>query len=156
MGWGSPVRFIRLVLDPEVVAQASDQAFALPLSAFELDTKSAHDNAFVSGLAREALEEVRQGGEASRLFIDAAANALAVHVLRRYSRNPPLLRSQVGGLAPRCLRRVYERWKNQSALDHHFAQAYTRELFEVFKTVLAKPVEEGFIFVRQIPVSHEL
>lgn len=45
---------------------------------------------------------------------------------------------------------LYERWRNQAALDFHFEQAYTKELFELFKTTLAKPVEESLNFIVEI------
>lgn len=45
---------------------------------------------------------------------------------------------------------LYERWRNQSALDLHFAQSYTKELFEVFGSALAGPVEEYLNFVTEI------
>jgi quinol monooxygenase YgiN len=45
---------------------------------------------------------------------------------------------------------LYERWKSQAALDFHFTQPYTSELFELFKTALAKPVEESLNFVTEI------
>lgn len=37
---------------------------------------------------------------------------------------------------------LYERWRSQAALDFHFAQPYTKGLFEVLKLALAGPVEE--------------
>lgn len=45
---------------------------------------------------------------------------------------------------------LYERWRNQEALDFHFAQPYTVELFEMFKTALVKPVEEYLNFITEI------
>lgn len=48
---------------------------------------------------------------------------------------------------------LYERWKSQQALDDHFAQSYTKELFEMFKSALAKPVEESLIFINNLALS---
>lgn len=45
---------------------------------------------------------------------------------------------------------LYERWENQAALDFHFEQPYTKELFEVFKEVLERPVEESMTFLSLI------
>jgi quinol monooxygenase YgiN len=44
---------------------------------------------------------------------------------------------------------LYERWRSQAALDFHFAQPYTKELFEVFKTALAGPVEQYLHYVTE-------
>jgi quinol monooxygenase YgiN len=44
---------------------------------------------------------------------------------------------------------LYERWRSQAALDFHFAQPYTKELFELFKTALTKPVEESLHFITE-------
>ncbi|MGO4291588.1 putative quinol monooxygenase [Chitinophaga sp. RAB17] len=48
---------------------------------------------------------------------------------------------------------LYERWRNQAALDFHFAQPYTKELFEMFKATLEKPVEEYLNFITEIGYS---
>jgi quinol monooxygenase YgiN len=45
---------------------------------------------------------------------------------------------------------LYERWRNQAALDFHFEQPYTKELFELFKTVLDKPVDESLNFIIEV------
>jgi quinol monooxygenase YgiN len=45
---------------------------------------------------------------------------------------------------------LYERWRDQAALDSHFAEPYTKELFELFAGVLARPVEERLTFVREL------
>lgn len=42
---------------------------------------------------------------------------------------------------------LYERWENREALDSHFEQPYTRELFTLFEEVLDKPVEESLEFI---------
>jgi quinol monooxygenase YgiN len=44
---------------------------------------------------------------------------------------------------------LYERWHSQAALDFHFAQPYTKELFEVFKLALAGPVEQYLNYVTE-------
>ncbi|MEO1657112.1 MAG: putative quinol monooxygenase [Pseudomonadota bacterium] len=36
---------------------------------------------------------------------------------------------------------LYEEWTDESALAEHYAQAYTRTVFEKYKEWLAKPVE---------------
>jgi quinol monooxygenase YgiN len=45
---------------------------------------------------------------------------------------------------------LYERWANQAALDFHFAQPYTRELFTLFDRVLVKPVAQSIVFVTRL------
>lgn len=45
---------------------------------------------------------------------------------------------------------LYERWRNQEAIDFHFAQPYTVELFEMFKSALEKPIEEYLNFIQEI------
>jgi quinol monooxygenase YgiN len=51
---------------------------------------------------------------------------------------------------------LYERWRNQASLDFHFAQPYTKELFELFKTALAKPVDESLNFMTEIGNEKQL
>jgi quinol monooxygenase YgiN len=45
---------------------------------------------------------------------------------------------------------LYERWRSQAALDFHFAQPYTKELFGIFQSTLAGPVDEYLNFVTEI------
>lgn len=45
---------------------------------------------------------------------------------------------------------LYERWKNKAALDAHFAQPYTQELFESWKSSLVGPVEQYLNFVTPV------
>jgi len=45
---------------------------------------------------------------------------------------------------------LYEKWYDQAALDFHFAQTYTQELFEFFKESLEVPVEEGLDYVTDL------
>lgn len=45
---------------------------------------------------------------------------------------------------------LYERWRNQEALNSHFEQPYTKELFELFKIALDKPVAESLNFIIEI------
>jgi len=45
---------------------------------------------------------------------------------------------------------LYERWKDQAALDFHFEQPYTLELFDVFKQVLTAPIEHFLNYVKEI------
>lgn len=51
---------------------------------------------------------------------------------------------------------LYERWKHQEAFDFHLAQSYTKELFASFNATLAKPVEEGLIFICELTVPTAL
>jgi quinol monooxygenase YgiN len=45
---------------------------------------------------------------------------------------------------------LYEIWQDQAALDFHFAQTYTKEIFEFLKESLEVPVEAGLDFVTEI------
>ncbi|KMQ68745.1 hypothetical protein ACM39_05480 [Chryseobacterium sp. FH2] len=45
---------------------------------------------------------------------------------------------------------LYERWRSQAAIDFHFAQLYTKELFEMFKSALEQPIEEYLNFITEI------
>lgn len=45
---------------------------------------------------------------------------------------------------------LYEKWQDQAALDFHFAQTYTQELFEFFKESLEVPVEEGLDYITEL------
>lgn len=38
---------------------------------------------------------------------------------------------------------VFERWKDQAALERHWEQPYTKEVLALFEAHLAKPLAEG-------------
>jgi quinol monooxygenase YgiN len=45
---------------------------------------------------------------------------------------------------------LYEIWKDQAALDFHFAQDYTKDTFVFLKESLEVPVEEGLYYLTEI------
>lgn len=45
---------------------------------------------------------------------------------------------------------LYERWRNQSALDYHFEQPYTKELFDMFTRTLPEPAANYLNYVVEI------
>lgn len=45
---------------------------------------------------------------------------------------------------------LYEEWESQQALDLHFEQSYTKELFQVFDRTLDRPLEESIVFVTNL------
>ncbi|MEJ5053368.1 putative quinol monooxygenase [Sphingobacterium sp. MYb382] len=49
---------------------------------------------------------------------------------------------------------LYERWRNQTALDFHFAQPYTIELFDVFKAALEEPIENYLNFITEVKQTY--
>lgn len=40
---------------------------------------------------------------------------------------------------------LLERWQNQLALDHHFAQPYTKAILELTETALTSPLEIHYL-----------
>jgi quinol monooxygenase YgiN len=45
---------------------------------------------------------------------------------------------------------LYEEWESQLALDLHFEQSYTKELFQVFDKTLDRPLEESLVFITNL------
>ncbi len=45
---------------------------------------------------------------------------------------------------------LYERWKSEAALQSHFQEPYTKELFEMFKRTLPQPAEHYLHYVKEI------
>jgi len=45
---------------------------------------------------------------------------------------------------------LYEIWKDQAALNFHFAQDYTKDIFVFLKDSLEVPVEEGLYYLSEI------
>ena len=87
----------------------------------------------------------------SPLFVFARIHPKPEHLIDARSAILGILdqtRSEVGcrqfwlheGLDDGCLY-LYEEWVDESALQNHYAQAYTAEVFESYEEWLAEPVE---------------
>ncbi len=61
-------------------------------------------------------------------------------ILAQTREEPGCLQFQLNeGLENDCLY-LYEEWRNQAALDDHYAQSYIGSVFELYESWLAQPV----------------
>lgn len=75
----------------------------------------------------------------------------AEHVLERMGPSVRLTRAEPGNAEFRVFRTtgsedrvvIFERWKDQAALDRHWEQPYTKETLELFAAHLARPLSEA-------------
>ncbi|MEM9945507.1 MAG: AraC family transcriptional regulator [Cyanobacteria bacterium P01_D01_bin.36] len=96
--WDREVNFITLDLDPELLARNALELFNT--DQVELIPHLATHDPLIQqmGLALKAELESSQSG--SRLYVEAMANALSMHLLRRYAAKPQKADIPKGGLAP--------------------------------------------------------
>ncbi len=74
----------------------------------EFTTQNAVDDPLVRGAALALREEIAAGYPGGRWYGEALAEMLAVHLVRHYTTEAPLLRPNDGGLAPNQLKRALE------------------------------------------------
>jgi AraC family transcriptional regulator len=81
---------------------------AAPANGVEYEGFTNRPDPLIRQLAVALREEARGGLAAGRLFVDAVATTLALHLLRRYSDRTPVIPSRPAGLTGTRLRRVVE------------------------------------------------
>jgi AraC family transcriptional regulator len=101
---GDNTEFLAIYLDPSLLLRAaSDAPGRAPL---ELATRSNPRDPVVSRVGMALLAELDADGPGGRLYAEALANILAVHLLRHYTTAGGAPRHFSGGLSGRRLRRV--------------------------------------------------
>jgi AraC family transcriptional regulator len=112
--WQEPVGTLVLALKPAFVQQAASECAHPDRCEFMSHRGICDPQILHLGLALQ--EELAAGCPGGRLYGEALATALAVHLLQHYAVCPPQLRSYRGGLPQARLRRVLE--YIQAHLDH--------------------------------------
>jgi len=72
----------------------------------ELNPRHKLRDPFIASIGGYLLAEAASRGAGGRLYAESLATALAVHLVRHYSANKPVIHESKGGLAPRRLRRA--------------------------------------------------
>jgi AraC family transcriptional regulator len=104
--WHEPLETLVLALAPSVVQHATHEFTSA--SPRELRNQRAIRDAQLLHLGLALQAELAAGCPGGRLYGEALATALAVHLLQRYAVCPPQLQSYRGGLPQARLRRVLE------------------------------------------------
>src|SRR5262249_43712135 len=76
--------------------------------AFEIRSSIGVDDSVIRHLGALGLQELRKGGPGGRLYAEALAATLSVHLLRNYGTSGRMPVQHKGGLAPLQMRRVIE------------------------------------------------
>jgi AraC family transcriptional regulator len=117
--WHEPSEILVLALAPSVVQHAAHEFTGA--SPVELRNQRAIRDAQLLHLGLALQAELAAGCPGGRLYGEALATAVAVHLLQHYAVCPPQLRSYRGGLPQARLRRVLEYM--QAHLDQELSLA---------------------------------
>jgi AraC family transcriptional regulator len=112
--WYGDSEFILFGFNPEVFARAMDES-AQP-EQIQLIPQVATSDLLVLQMGL-ALKKVLENNTYDHLYVDAIANALAVHLIQHYSTRQPLLKEYRGGLSRRKLERVINYVRTNSDRD---------------------------------------
>jgi AraC family transcriptional regulator len=117
--WHEPSEILVLALAPSVVQHAAHEFTGA--SPVELQNQRAVRDAQILHLGLALQAELAAGCPGGRLYGEALATALAVHLLQHYAVRPPQMPTYHGGLPQARLRRVLEYM--QAHLDHELSLA---------------------------------
>src|SRR5882724_7671928 len=104
--WQEPIETLVLALAPSVVQHASHECAGADRPKLRNQRAIRDPQILHLGLALQA--ELAAGCPGGRLYGEALATALAIHLVQHYAVCPPQLRSYRGGLPQARLRRVLE------------------------------------------------
>jgi AraC family transcriptional regulator len=98
--------FIVLHLDPSLLSRAAGESFRSDL--FEIEPKVGIEDRIINQIGDLLLMEAEAEWSAGSLYADSLANAMAVHLLRRYTTKPQQSVGWTGGLPKQKLKSVIE------------------------------------------------
>jgi AraC family transcriptional regulator len=136
--WYQETEFLLIALDPTYVTAVASAA--APADRLAFTTRCAFQDPAMAHLMLALRAELQAGCPAGRLYGEALATALAVHLLRRYAVVSPAGVEPRGGLPPAQLRRVLDYMHTHLGEDlslrqladvvqlspHHFAALFKR------------------------------
>ena len=96
--------FVLVQIEPEFLQRAARELIAG--ERVELLMQLGIQDDYLAECIRTLLTEAEQDYLGGRAYGESVATAMATHIVRKYSRSGPSLRSTLGGLAPFQLRRV--------------------------------------------------
>ncbi|MGJ3248234.1 MAG: helix-turn-helix transcriptional regulator [Elainellaceae cyanobacterium] len=103
--WHQDAEFLQLYLDPTLLTQAGKELWNTDSIELVPQLTSCVDP-LISQIAIALKTELDINGIGSRLYADAMAQALSVHLLSRYSTRKPSIRHNLGKLSEQQLRQV--------------------------------------------------
>lgn len=104
--WSHPGSWIMLGFEPRVFDRALYEA--VDLDNIEIATHFAKNDPLIHQLGLQLKQEVETGGLGGRLYADAIANLMAVHLFNHYATTKPHIKSYSDGLPLGQLRQVKE------------------------------------------------
>lgn len=104
--WETPGAWIMLAIETKIFNRTLYET--VDPDSQEIIPYFAHSDLLVYQLGLKLKAEVESGGLESRLYADAVANLLSVHLLQNYATNKPQIKNYTDGLSPYKLEQVIE------------------------------------------------
>ena len=105
--------FALVQIDPEFLQRAA--AELIDGERVELALQLGIEDSYLAECIRTLATEAEQDYLGGRAYGESVATAMAMHIVRKYSRSEPALRNKTGGLAPFQLRRVSDYIRKHSS-----------------------------------------
>jgi AraC family transcriptional regulator len=104
--WKQEDQYLRIRIAPQFLQQVAQEAAEIDSDGVELLPEFRVRHPQIEQLGVMLLSEIENGGLAGQLYVESLTNALAVHLLRRYSAVQPFVAQYDGGLSDRQLLQV--------------------------------------------------
>jgi AraC family transcriptional regulator len=104
--WDDPGEVIMFILDPQLLQQTALEIDRLNSNKVELLPTLYIQDSTLEAIARSFHHEIQNNNLGSKLYLEALANLLMVHMLRNYCAFTPKLQTYTGGLSPKKLKQA--------------------------------------------------
>lgn len=104
--WQRDDHYIRIQINPQCFAQLAQEVTDLNADYIKLLPKFRVRHLQVEQISLMLLDEVKNGGSAGYVYVDALTNALCVQLLRNFSASQPQIASSEGGLSDRQILQI--------------------------------------------------
>lgn len=99
--WDSEDNYLQIRITSRFIQQVAQLALSMNPDQLELLPEFKTRDPQLEALGMMLLTELKQGNTGSKLYIESLANVLAVHLLRNYAANKPVVTIYQGGLRER-------------------------------------------------------
>lgn len=106
MNWDKQIEFINLSLEPKLLVNYVDEC--IDSNKIEILPQFAIEDAVIYSLGLALKKEIESDNNHSLLYAESAATMLAVHILRHYAVQKPIIKDFAGGIPRSQLKLVIE------------------------------------------------
>jgi len=127
MNWDKEIEFVNLSLEPKLLAKCADES--VDSNNIEILPQFAIEDPVIYSLGLALKKEIESDNNHSLLYAESAATMLAVHILRHYAVQKPIIKDFAGGITRSQLKLVIE--YIQANLHHNLSLIQLAELVQM-------------------------